>query len=134
MIIMGADRIACVSVMCPKVASIATKPREMISFIEGWTQTDKAGGARVSVTNTLSMQTITKELWFFVNSFDNRYEIANSGAEITWANWPSDISWKPGRNMISVPIKAIIIANILLRASYSPKNIAAPILIYIGPV
>ena len=32
---MGADRIACVNVMCPKVASIATKPRQMISFIEG---------------------------------------------------------------------------------------------------
>ena len=127
-IIIGADFIAWVKVMCPRVAKIATILKLKISFIDGWTHTEIAGGASISVTNTLSMQTITKELCFFVSSLDNKYEIANKGADIIWANWPDEISWKPGLRIISVPINAIKIAIILHKPNISPKKIAAPIL------
>ena len=58
--------------MWPKVARIATILNPIISFGDGWTQTLIAGGAKVSVTNTLSIQTMTNELCSFVNSFDSK--------------------------------------------------------------
>ena len=78
--------------------------------MDGVIQFIKANGSKVIVAKKFNIKTIRKIPSVFVKIFVIKYEAANSKVLSNWADFPDDITSRPGFRINIAPIMAVSIA------------------------
>ena len=128
----GADLIANVMVIWPKVAMMAVKKSRYKFVLFILSQSYIARGIKNKVVNKDKYPTISFEFFSSETCFTIKYENEKTNAANNIHPWPVSNSLKPGLNIIRAPIKEINIAKNLKPVNFSLNINKEPIQIKIG--